>query len=302
MRLWDLMSVGSPAPRHTPAPRASRPAARERGSSSAPRPPPGRSRGSPIPHPPSFTVPRGRLRASELLDEPGQPLADVRASLRDVRRINRFLGGTSVTLGHLRRCLGRVPASEPVRVLDLATGSADIPRAAVRWARREGRCLEYTCLDANQTILSEARRGSAGYPEIRFALGDARSLPFRDGSVHLATCSLALHHFDPEDAVRILSEMDRVSSVGLIVNDLRRSRVACFLIRLLTELLRANRLTRHDGPVSTLRAYTPLELRDLAREAGLEASVNLHPFYRMALVRCGAAGEAATRGRRRCAA
>ena len=41
------------------------------------------------------------------------------------------------------------------------------------------------------------------------------------------------------------------------------------LIWLLTRLFHAHPLTRHDGPVSTLRAYTVTEVRELAERAGL---------------------------------
>jgi hypothetical protein len=46
-----------------------------------------------------------------------------------------------------------------------------------------------------------------------------------------------------------------------------------------------NRLTRHDAPLSILRAFTPDELTAMAREAGLtKIAVTPHRFWRMALV------------------
>lgn len=225
-----------------------------------------------------------RLEAGELLDERDQPRADVEASLRDVQRVNRFLSGVSVTKGHLRRMIHRHPPGSSFTLLDLATGSGDIPRAVLNWSRKKGYNLRYICLDLHPAILNAARRQSARYPEMTLLRGDARAVPLADDSADYVTCSLALHHFVPEDAVRILKEMDRVSRRGLIVNDLRRSRVAWALIWLLTRLFRANRLTRHDGPVSTLRAYTPTELKSLAERAGLkDARIRRHAFYRMAL-------------------
>ncbi|MBW3625041.1 MAG: methyltransferase domain-containing protein [Armatimonadetes bacterium] len=229
-----------------------------------------------------------RVDAGELLDERDQPLEDVEASLRDVQRVNRFLSGISVTRGHLLRLIRRSSAGpsvgSPFTVLDLATGSGDIPRAILNRTRKEGCRLRYVCLDLHPSILEVARRQSEGYPEMEFVRGDARAVPFAERSFDYVTCSLALHHFGPEDAVRILKEMDRVSRRGLVVNDLRRSRVAWALIWLLTRVFRANRLTRHDGPVSTLRAYTPGELKALAERAGLaDAKVRRHAFYRMAL-------------------
>ena len=226
-----------------------------------------------------------RIDIEEWMDEPSQPEADVAASLHDIGRVNRFLGGTMVTLGHLRRLLRRHPAGVPVTLLDLATGGGDIPRAVVRWGRRRGLPFRCVCLDVNPVVLGIAERESAGYPELEFLRGDARRVGFADGAFDVVACSMALHHFGPEDAVQILREMDRLSRKGLVLNDLRRSRWGWLGIWLLTRLLPANRLTRHDGPASTLRAYTPAELRGLAEGAGLRnAEVHSHPFCRMALV------------------
>ena len=73
---------------------------------------------------------------------------------------------------------------------------------------------------------------------------------------------------------------------GLIVNDLMRSRRARLLTGIATRLLSANRLTRHDGPMSVLRGFRPEELLHMATEAGLgDVRVSLHPWFRITLIR-----------------
>ena len=45
-----------------------------------------------------------------------------------------------------------------------------------------------------------------------------------------------------------------------------------------------NRLTRNDAPLSVLRAYTPAELRDLLRQAGIndaDVEISTHRWFRM---------------------
>jgi hypothetical protein len=49
-------------------------------------------------------------------------------------------------------------------------------------------------------------------------------------------------------------------------------------------LWRGNPLTRHDGPLSVLRAFTPSELQQLAAKAGLNGKVYEHYFQRVVLV------------------
>ena len=206
--------------------------------------------------------------AVELLDRPA-PLHDLRECLDDVARLNVLFGGHLVTLRHVRRLLGRVPRDRVATVLDVGTGSADVPRALVRWARRGGRRVRVYALDREVATLDVARREIAGYPEIALLAGDALALPFRPRSVDVVISALTLHHLEPGPAGACLAAMDRAARVGFVVNDLYRSRAAYALVWLATRLLARNRMSRHDGPLSVLRAYTPREMRGLCAGAGL---------------------------------
>lgn len=242
-----------------------------------------------------FTLPRPALPtppqsdAAELLDATARVPADALAhNLRDIRRVNRFAGGTAVVLRHLPILLRGVSHGTPISILDLATGSGDIPRALIRWGTQRGYDLRILATDVSDEVLAVARRETVGYPQITVEAGDARALPYRDGAFDIALCSLALHHFPRADAVRVLAEMGRVARRGIIVNDLVRAWPGYAGAWLLGNATTTNRLTRHDAPLSVLRAYTPDELRAMARAAGLRGvTVSTHPFWRMALVAVG---------------
>jgi ubiquinone/menaquinone biosynthesis C-methylase UbiE len=142
--------------------------------------------------------------------------------------------------------------------------------------------VEITASDYSPDILAIAARRVAGYPNIHLRQCDAREVPFADASFDIVLCSLALHHFAPPDAVRVLAEMDRVSRVGFIVNDLARSRPGYVGAWLVGRLASRNRITRHDAPLSALRAYTPDELRTLLATAGVtDVEVRGSPWFRM---------------------
>jgi len=73
--------------------------------------------------------------------------------------------------------------------------------------------------------------------------------------------------------------MDRAARLGVVVNDLVRGRVAYAAVWLATRLLARSPMSRHDGPLSVLRAYTPAEVRGLVVAAGLDGvRVRRHPF------------------------
>ncbi len=227
-----------------------------------------------------------RTEGDELLDETGHDPAELAASLRDVRRINQLFGGLNAVRTHLPHLLAATSPERPVTILDLATGSADIPCHVVRWARQQGREVEITASDFSPDILAIAARRVADYPNIHLLRCDARQVPVADASFDIVLCSLALHHFSPPDAARVLAEMDRVSRVGFIVNDLARSRPGYIGAWLVARFATRNRITRHDAPLSALRAYTPEELRTLLDMAGVtDVEIRRCRWFRMAATR-----------------
>jgi ubiquinone/menaquinone biosynthesis C-methylase UbiE len=227
-----------------------------------------------------------RCDADELLDQAGHDAAELAANLHDIRTVNRVAGGAATVLRHLPELVRLAPQGRPVTILDLASGSGDIPRALLAWAHRNARPLHCTVSDASPEILAEARRFLADLPDVAFALYDARAGPLPDRSFEIVICSLALHHFPPPHAVLVLREMDRLASTGFIVNDIRRSGPGYVAAWVASRLATRNRLTRHDMPLSVQRAYTPRELAALLDEAGVDgACVTTHPLFRMAAVR-----------------
>ena len=169
-----------------------------------------------------------RSHQDELIDSVEPLSADFAAAFTDICRINRFLGGTAAVQNALKRLLQIAPDAPPlVRVLDIATGGADIPRALVQAARKGafGRhTLEIAATDIHPKLLQIAQQWTppSEYPEITIEAADAFALPYPDGAFDYATCSLAFHHFGFSQCVKVLREMDRVTTRGLVVNDLVR--------------------------------------------------------------------------------
>jgi ubiquinone/menaquinone biosynthesis C-methylase UbiE len=142
----------------------------------------------------------------------------------------------------------------------------------MRRASGPWRSVRVTAIDSRREVIDAAL---AIHPElaadqaIEMAVGDGRRLPYPDGAFHVAHASLVLHHLEPEDAVAFLRELGRVASVGVVVNDLARGRLAWLGAWLLLHAMTRNRFTLHDGPLSVRRAYTLPEARELLGEAGL---------------------------------
>ncbi len=234
-----------------------------------------------------------RSDRKEILDDDGHDPAELAANFRDIQRVNGLLGGTSTILRHLPRLLAAIPPGRPVTILDLATGSADIPLAISRWANRRGRDITIVASDSSEPVLALARKQADDHPDITVRRYDALAVPLPDDQADIVLCSLSLHHFAPDDAVQVLREMNRLARTGFILNDLRRSRLGYAAAWIASRLTTRNRLTRHDAPLSVLRAYTPSELDALLRRAGIDdAVISAHLWFRMAAVRMKAAPHA----------
>jgi len=226
-----------------------------------------------------------RRTGPELLDLPSEAYTpeELEGSLADIRAVNRYLGDVHAVIKHISVMAIPCPP-EGLTLLDIATGSADLPVAIADWARRNRLSVAITCIDINSQTVSIARKNTEAYPEINVLVADGLELPFPEKSFDMVLCSKTLHHFTEEEVRRLIRGVMRVARRGYILMDLRRSRIACVLIYILTRLFTRNRLTRHDGPLSVLRSYTPPELASLALAAGASGfTISKEPFWLMVL-------------------
>lgn len=220
------------------------------------------------------------------MDRPDVDPAALTAALDHVAAVNRWLGGTRALLRHLGDALDDHQGTRSIRVLDVGTGSGDLPAALSGWARDRRVPVEITGLDLHDRTLRVAARRTADDPAIRVVRGDGLALPFATGTFDLALLSMTLHHMDGPALVAVLRELGRAARGGrVLVAELERCLPNYLGARLLAATLwRTNPVTRHDGPLSVLRAFTAGEMMELATAAGLDAPrVHRHPFFRLVL-------------------
>jgi 2-polyprenyl-3-methyl-5-hydroxy-6-metoxy-1,4-benzoquinol methylase len=199
----------------------------------------------------------------ELMDRPQPVTRELASDLKNLRQLNRYFGSYRLIEHFLRRWI--TPGNQ-LRILDLATGSGDIPRLIVDYARKAGARVTVVAVDQQASTLEIARNLSGDYPEIEFLQGDI--LSFGEGNNDIVLCSLALHHFDEESAVRVLRRCRELSRQCVLVSDLRRGLLASAGVYLLTALLFRDPMTRIDGRLSAARAFSFSEFRSLAERAG----------------------------------
>lgn len=208
-----------------------------------------------------------RRRESEWMDDPAADPADLARSLAYIRRVNALLGYTRATVGHLERFSRRWKPGETVRILDVATGSADVPRAILKWSRPRGFDVRIVAIDLQATTLRLAAEANDGDAHIRMVQADALRLPFADGGFDYALTSMFLHHLDDAAAAAVLCEMARVARRGIVAADLLRHRRAYAWVTLFTLL--SGKMVKHDARASVAQAFTMQEILALRERAGV---------------------------------
>jgi SAM-dependent methyltransferase len=211
----------------------------------------------------------------ELLDDDSGTAAEIASSLRDLRQINAWFGGTRTTTELLRR-VARVSGFRTLSLLEVGAGAGNVPLGAQRVLASRGIQLQVTLLDRVSSHLPRA-----GVAEVA---GDALRLPFRDGAFDVVSSSLLAHHFEPDRLVKFARECLRVSRQAVLINDLIRSRLHLLLVYLGLPLFHS-RITWHDAPASVKRSYTCAELRRfMANTNASKIEISRHFLFRLGVL------------------
>jgi 2-polyprenyl-3-methyl-5-hydroxy-6-metoxy-1,4-benzoquinol methylase len=200
----------------------------------------------------------------ELMDRPQPVTRELERDLANIRSLNRWFGSYRQVRHFLDRWL---KPNDIARILDVSTGSGDIPRLIVDFARGGNVSVQIDALDQQASTIEIARRLSNDYPEIEFFC--ANLFDWKPSEPYdIVLCSLTLHHFNEEDAVRVLQKCREFTREHVLVADLRRSLWLAFGVYLVTATVYRNPMTKTDARLSAARAFSFAELRELARRAG----------------------------------
>lgn len=215
-----------------------------------------------------------RVVIPELLDSDEGTPREIEASLRDLRRINRWFGGSATTTALLRRVVATRKVHE-MSVLDVGAGPGEAMVDSRRSLARDGVKLRVTLLDR-----AVAHLPHNGVPSV---VGDAFSLPFAANSFDVVACSLFLHHLEPGAIPPFVDEALRVCREAVVINDLERAAAHLALIYAGSPLF--SRITRHDSVASVRRAYTAHELNViLERSKARKIEISRHSLFRLGAI------------------
>jgi 2-polyprenyl-3-methyl-5-hydroxy-6-metoxy-1,4-benzoquinol methylase len=219
-----------------------------------------------------------RHRQPEVMDQPGLDQQAHAEALHSLARINFWSGSVGVLWPELRSLAKRLGV-DSLTVLDLATGAGDVPLGLWAKARRAGLNLQIDAYDVSRCAVDVARaQASSRKASVEFEQRDVLADP-PTKKYDAVICSLFMHHLDEPEAVKLLRVMAGAARHLVLVNDLERSVLGYFLVKLATRLLSRSPVVWVDGPRSVEGAFSLAEVRELARQAGLADAriVRRHP-------------------------
>jgi len=203
-----------------------------------------------------------RSSQPEIMDDFQLQGNELNKLLKDLKVVNRYLGGFNITKNAIEELLAKYNKKDEITILDLGCGDGEQLKECANWAEQKGWKVNFIGVDANQHILDIAKQNTSKYPSISFQCLDItkEDIPACD----IVLCSLFLHHFSDEFIITLLQKLTKKVTLGIIVNDLHRSRWAFELFKLFSSLFLKTKIAKHDGLISVASAFKRKELENFS--------------------------------------
>ncbi len=212
-----------------------------------------------------------RLLQPEVMDDPQLDQSRHFRALKSLATMNRLSASSSLVWREIAAYSDRQPRHK-IRILDIATGSGDIPIGLSHRAKRDGIEVEILGIDISQRAIEYAcQQAVAQKANVEFATLDALTDQLPAG-FEVITCSLFMHHLSEEDVQRLLEKIKSAAKF-VVVNDLRRSRAGWWLAFLVTRLFSRSDVVHADACLSVGASFSISEFRELANSAGMETAI-----------------------------
>lgn len=211
-----------------------------------------------------------RTQETEIMDDFSLHGEELQAALDQIAQINRLLGGNKLTLHGIKRLLKKSDTAQTITIADIGCGNGDMLRMLAKFGQKNNLNFKLIGIDANDFTISYAKALSTEYPNIEYKGIDIFSEAFKAIQYDIVLCTLTLHHFTNDEILNIITTFNNNAKVGIIVNDLHRSKVAYRLFEIICRIFNLNRMSRQDGLVSILRGFKKDELENFSKKLNLK--------------------------------
>lgn len=211
-----------------------------------------------------------RTLAPEIMDDFSLEGEELQAALDQIARINQLLGGNKLTLHGIKQLLKKIDSSKTIKIADIGCGNGDMLRMLAKFAKKNNLKFKLIGIDANAFTIKYAQNLSKEYSNIQYYCEDIFSPEFESLKYDIVLCTLTLHHFTNVEILNIITTFNKNVEIGIIINDLHRSKLAYHLFELICVLFSLNKMSREDGLISILRGFKKSELEEFSKKLNLK--------------------------------
>ena len=211
-----------------------------------------------------------RSDAPEIMDDfqlEGKILED---ALTKIAKINHFLGGNKLTLQGLKLLLKNCDTTREIKIVDVGCGNGDMLRYISNYGNKKNYNFKLIGIDANKFTIQCAEDLSKNYENISYSCFDIFSKQFSELKYDIVLSTLTLHHFKNKDILKLMGVFNENSNIGIVINDLQRSKIAYRLFQLVCFIFRLNKMPKQDGLVSILRGFKKQDLVNFSNKLNLK--------------------------------
>ncbi|MFD2288957.1 methyltransferase domain-containing protein [Pedobacter petrophilus] len=208
---------------------------------------------------------RTRSNEPELMDDFALEGEILRDALDKIASINKLLGGNKVTLDGVKTLINS-QHDEEISILDVGCGNGDMLRTLADYGRAKQLKFKLIGIDANAFTIRHAESLSENYTNITYQCIDIFTDAFKTTSFDIILCTLTLHHFKDHEILALMKSFHQQTKLGVVINDLHRSKLAYYLFNAICFVFRLNEMSRKDGLVSILRGFKRADLAQYSTE------------------------------------
>lgn len=211
-----------------------------------------------------------RTQETEIMDDFFLEGKELQEALDKIASINRLLGGNKLTLHGLKTLLKKSDATKTITIADIGCGNGDMLRMLANYGKKNNLNLTLIGVDANAFTINYARKLSTEYSNIEYVCVDIFSEDFNTIEYDIVLCTLTLHHFSNEEILNIMTTFNKNANIGIVINDLHRSKLAYRLFEKVCAVFKLNKMSRQDGLISILRGFKKKELENFSKKLDLK--------------------------------
>ncbi|WP_294961639.1 methyltransferase domain-containing protein [uncultured Flavobacterium sp.] len=211
-----------------------------------------------------------RTEEIEIMDDFSLEGEELIGALDQIAAINQLLGGNKLTLHGIKKLLRKTDISKTIIIADIGCGNGDMLRMLAKYGKKRNLNFKLVGIDANAFTIAYAKMLSKDFSNIEYLCMDIFSEEFSQLRYDIVLCTLTLHHFSTNQIEEIMDVLNKNASLGIVVNDLHRSKLAYHLFQLIGHVFNLNDMSRNDGLISILKGFKKNELEHLSKKLNLK--------------------------------